>query len=88
MKLALTTAAIATVIATSANAGLFDSVATKNWDTKATEKYKIEAYGYDMRIYEWNPEGNPNITCITGFSEVGSIGLQCFKTEEKKDRMK
>ena len=82
-QLMIMTALVATV-ATTASAGLFDSVATRNWDTKESDNYKLEAYGFDLRIYEWNPKGNPNVTCITGFSEVGSIGIQCFETKSDK----
>lgn len=87
MKFTLALAALA-LTATTASAGLFDSMATSDWPTKESNNYKLDAYGFDLRIYEWHPDGNPDITCITGFGEKGSIGLQCFESEEKKDRMK
>lgn len=31
----------------SAQAGLFDQIATANWPSKASEAYKVEAYGFD-----------------------------------------
>lgn len=89
MKLTIATIALGVITATSANAGLFDSVTTSGWDTKQSEKYKLEAYGYDLRVYEWTPKGNPDVTCITAFSEKGPVGLQCFETKlPEKDRKK
>jgi hypothetical protein len=87
MKFALTALVLSAFTATSASAGWLDSVATKDWETKKSDKYKLEAYGFDLRVYEWNPRGNSNVTCITAFSEKGPIGLQCFENEEK-DRKK
>lgn len=89
MKLTIATIALGVITATSANAGLFDSVATSDWKTKQSEKYKLEAYGYDLRVYEWTPNGNPNVTCITAFGDSGPVGLQCFENEMlEKDRKK
>lgn len=69
---------VAVLTAGGAQAGLFGSMATANWPTVESIFYKVEAYGFDMRVYEWHPEINPEMTCITGFGEVGAIGLQCF----------
>ena len=89
MKLTIATIALGVITATSANAGLFDSAATSGWDTKESDKYKLESYGYDLRVYEWTPKGNPNVTCITAFSKTGPVGLQCFENElPEKDRKK
>ena len=88
MKLTIAALALGAFTATTANAGLFDSVATSDWETKKSDKYKLEAYGFDLRVYEWSPKGNPNIVCVTAFSEKGPIGLQCFEKPEQKDRLK
>lgn len=85
----IATIALGVITATSANAGLFDSAATSGWDTKKSDKYKLEAYGFDLRVYEWTPKGNPDVTCITAFGEKGPVGLQCFETKlPKKDTKK
>lgn len=80
-------------LVTSANAGgVFDSLTgnmetvenlmTGNMETVEREAYKIDAYGYDFRIYEWHPKNAPNMTCITGFREKANIGLHCFETQK------
>ena len=89
MKLTIATIAVGLIAATSASAGWLDSAATSGWDTKESEKYKLEAYGFDLRVYEWNPKGNSNVTCVTAFGETGPVGLQCFENEmPEKDRKK
>jgi hypothetical protein len=70
------------LLTTPANAGVFDSLMTGDMETVVSEAYKVEAYGYDMRVYEWHPKSAPNMTCITGFSEKANIGLQCFETSK------
>ena len=87
MKRLLIMAAVAATLATTASAGLFDSMATSDWETKKSDKYKLEAYGFDLRVYEWTPIGNPNVTCVAAFGEKGAVGMECFENEEK-DRMK
>lgn len=88
MKRLLIMAAVAATLATTASAGLFDSMVTSDWETKESDNYKLDAYGFDLRVYEWTPNGNPNMTCITAFGEKGSVGLQCFENEMKKEIMK
>ena len=86
MKLIFAAIALS-AIASTASAGWLDSAATSSWDTKKSDKYKLEAYGFDLRVYEWSPKGNSDVTCITAFGEKGPVGLQCFENEknEKKE---
>ena len=61
------------------NAGLFDTVATGNWPTKKpSAKYKVETYGYDIRVYEWTPKDNKNITCVFVAGNKNSSGVACY----------
>jgi hypothetical protein len=83
-KVLLLTTAIA-LTSTVAAAGIFSGAITSGWDSKEAKKYKVETYGFDLRVYEWVPEGNPDITCITAFGEAGALGLQCFPTDEGND---
>lgn len=69
---------VSALVSTEARAGLLDWAMTANWTTRESIAYKVEAYGFDFRVYEWTPVGNEDMSCVTGFSEVGSIGLQCF----------
>jgi hypothetical protein len=77
---AVTFALVGILAATSAQAGLFSSWATGDWPTEESNAFKVEAYGFDFRVYEWVSPTNPNITCSAGFIESGPIGYQCFPT--------
>ena len=59
-------------------AGIFGSAYTSDWDSIEPDNYKIEVYGFDLRVYEWTTRANPNITCIAMFGETGPTGLSCF----------
>ena len=74
------TMAVTLLIATSAQANFFSSFSTSDWPTKESSAFKVESYGYDFRVYEWQSEANPNVTCTAGFTDTGAIGMQCFET--------
>lgn len=62
-----------------ANAGLLDSVMTSNFKTKnTTSEYKIDVYGYDVRVYEWKPTDNPNYRCVFVAGSSNSSGTACY----------
>lgn len=85
MKKLLLAGLLATAIATPAHAGLFDSVATGNWPTKSvTAKYKLDTYGYDVRVYEWTPKDNKNVTCVFVAGNENSSGVACYDKKTKK----
>ena len=68
---------IFTCAATTASAGLFDSLATSDWPTRNVDsKYKLEVYGYNARVYEFTPKANKNITCIVVYSGGDQKGIQ------------
>ena len=64
-----------------ANAGIFDSLATGNWPVKESTAFKVEAYGFDFRVYEWQTESDPNTFCTVaiGNSTAPYMGLNCFQ---------
>lgn len=71
--------------ATSVNAGLFTSTVTSGWEDKAPEhKYKLNTYGYDVRVYEWTPKNNKNISCVFVAGETNSTGIACYPKKSKK----
>jgi hypothetical protein len=72
-----TLAVSAALLSTQANAGLFDSAMTLDWVTANSEAYKLSAYGYDARVYEWTPLKNPNMSCIFVASNESS-GAACY----------
>jgi hypothetical protein len=79
IKGACATLALVTVVAaTSAQAGLFSSWATGDWPTQESNAYKVEAYGFDFRVYEWRSTENPDTVCTASFTDSGAIGMQCF----------
>jgi hypothetical protein len=70
------------LVAGTSNAGLFSSFATANWPTQKSTAYKVEAYGFDFRVYEWRSTTDPSILCTAGFTDSAAIGLQCLDTGE------
>jgi hypothetical protein len=74
----VTLALVAALVATSAQAGFFSSWATGDWPTQESNAYKVEAYGFDFRVYEWRSTENPNVVCTASFTDEGAIGMQCF----------
>jgi hypothetical protein len=65
-----------------AQAGLFDQLATANWPSKASEAYKVEAYGFDFRVYEWQTTSDPNTFCTVAIGNANQapyMGLDCFQ---------
>lgn len=74
--------------ASAANAGLFDSMMTSDFpENKNTGKYKVDVYGFDMRVYEFVPKNAPDHVCVAAFSGGDSKGFQmeCMpRTSESK----
>ena len=71
--------------ATSANAGIFSSVVTSDWELKKpSSKYMVETYGFDVRVYEWTPKDNPNYTCVFVAGNNNSSGVACYPKKTKK----
>ena len=88
MKLTIASIALSVIAASSANAGLFDSLATSDWPVKESNAFKVEAYGYDFRVYEWVSEANPNVVCSVAIGNSNSapyMGMQCFEKDEKTE---
>lgn len=66
----------------SAQAGLWDQVATFNWPSKESIAYKVEAYGFDFRVYEWKSSNDPNTVCTVAIGNADQapyMGLDCFQ---------
>lgn len=68
------------------HAGLWEKVTTMgNKTTKPTAQYNVEASGWNIRIYEWQPEDNPNVRCVfAGGSSKG--GVSCYPVEKSKEK--
>lgn len=63
------------MMAAGAQAGLFDSVATNGWPAAEVKKYKVPAYGFDVRAYDWKRTDGK--ICTMAFSQKGPVGLDC-----------
>lgn len=91
-KLLLITAATTTLIAgyaffsaNPAQAGLFDQIMTYDWPSKESKAFKVEAYGFDFRVYEWQTETDPNTFCTVAIGNADRapyMGLHCFQKTE------
>lgn len=61
------------------HASIFASVATSGWKTIAPSiKYKLDTRGYDIRVYEWTPAHNDNISCVFVSGSENSTGVACY----------
>lgn len=64
-------------ITSTANASLFDSMMTSDFpENKNAGKYKVDVYGFDMRVYEFIPKNAPDHVCIAAFSGGDSKSFQ------------
>lgn len=65
-----------------AHAGLWDQIATMDWPSKESKAFKVEAYGLDFRVYEWQTENDPNTFCTVAIGNANQapyMGLDCFQ---------
>ncbi len=87
MKKQLLCGALLGALSLSVHAGLFDQIATGTWKSvEPTAAYKLETYGYNVRVYEWTPKDNPNMRCVFVAGETNSTGVACYPAAEKKDK--
>lgn len=52
-------------------------------ETQTKSAYRVPALGFDVRAYEWSPQGNPDITCVMAFGQTHPVGMQCFETKKQ-----
>lgn len=82
IKIALLSALLVT---STSHAGLFDSAMTSGWEDKnPSAKYKLDVYGFDVRVYEWIPKDNPNVRCVFVAGNENSSGVACYDVKEEK----
>lgn len=65
-----------------AQAGLFDQLMTYDWPVRESNAFKVEAYGFDFRVYEWQTENDPNTFCTVAIGNADHapyMGLDCFQ---------
>ncbi|MDI3325657.1 hypothetical protein QKW35_14860 [Pontibacterium granulatum] len=87
MKKQLLFGALLGALTFTAHAGLFDQIATGTWDSvEPTAAYKLETYGYNVRVYEWTPKDNPNTRCVFVAGETNSTGVACYPVDKDKQK--
>ena len=87
MKKILALVVVLLFVAVHANAGwLTNQIAGDGEGTKKSIMYKLEAFGNDVRIYEWTPRDNPNVRCVFAAGSTNSTGVACYEVEEKKKK--
>jgi hypothetical protein len=74
-------AAAAVAVGTMAQAGLFSS-AVSDLPTQESTGYRVEAYGWDVRVYEFTPVTADNVLCVMAFGSNGAVGLTCVVLPE------
>lgn len=65
-----------------AQAGPWDQFATMAWPSKESKAFKVEAYGFDFRVYEWQTESDSNTFCTVAIGNADHapyMGLDCFQ---------
>lgn len=75
---ALGAVAATVFFAQDAHAGLFDSIATGDWRTKPTDKYKLDMYGFDARAYEFRTENGMKCVAVFAGGSQGGFQMQCI----------
>lgn len=79
--IALLTAATAClmVAAAAARADVWTLLKNSSLPSGQTDAaYTLPVSGLDLRVYEFTPKSNPNITCVTAYGRDQPAGLQCF----------
>lgn len=87
MKKILVMALAIALFATPAFAGWLTNMAAGDGEgTKKSVMYKLEAFGNDLRVYEWTPRDNPNVRCVFVAGSTNSTGVACYEVEEKQKK--
>ncbi|MDB6179022.1 hypothetical protein PAF17_16135, partial [Paracoccus sp. Z330] len=78
-------AAVATILSIgTAQADLWSwSKNSKLEEKEGVSAYRVPTLGLDVRVYEWTPEGNPDVTCLMAWGTERPAGLQCFETKPR-----
>ena len=70
------------LVSTSASAGLWEKVTTLGQETKQnTAAYTVEAAGWNIRVVEWIPAGNPDVRCMFGGGSKKG-GIACYSVKK------
>tara|TARA_R110000782_G_scaffold10750_8_gene33274 strand:- start:100 stop:351 length:252 start_codon:yes stop_codon:yes gene_type:complete len=81
MKKLIAVCFAALLVMNSANAGLISAFRSSDWPTKQTEKYKLNVQNFDVRVYEWTPSHNKNVSCVFVAGNKNATGVACYLKE-------
>lgn len=57
---------------------IFAEMSTADWPMAAeTYNFKVEAYGTDLRVYQFRSEENPDVVCTVVASEKSGTSTSC-----------
>ena len=70
------------LISSSVQAGLWEKITTMGAESKKpSAEYLIETAGWNIRVYEWIPQDNPNVRCMfAAGSQKG--GVACYSIKD------
>jgi len=88
MKKILIIAALVMITPMTAQAGwlgnaAMNAVSSSSETKKPTAQYQLDVTGTDVRIYEWQPKGNPDVRCVMVAGSENSSGVACYKVKVK-----
>jgi hypothetical protein len=85
MKKFIMASLVFALMASTAQAGfLTNMVAGDGEGTVPSIMYKLEAFGNDVRVYEWTPRDNKNVRCVFAAGSQNATGVACYEVETKK----
>lgn len=83
MKKIIALSLVMAFAAATANAGAWSRLQGFAMETKKPEaEYALDVAGENVRIYEFTPKTNNNVTCVMAFGKK-TADMQCFKKESK-----
>jgi len=66
------------LFAVNAKAGLLGSIATSDWPTHETKKYKLDMYGFDARAYEFDTNNGMRCVAVYSGGQQNGFQMQCI----------
>lgn len=65
---------------------LTNMVAGEGEKTEKSRRYALEAFGNDVRVYEWTPLENKNVRCVFVAGSQNSTGVACYEVEDARKK--
>jgi flagellar biosynthesis/type III secretory pathway M-ring protein FliF/YscJ len=65
-----------------ANADLWTLYKNSKLEESPSVAHRVNAMGYDVRVYEFKPKTQPDYTCVMAFGQTNPVGMQCFPDQQ------